>query len=153
MELSYNSKIYVPQAYAYKCATDFDLFESEGFGKLSKFEPRSEIRAPEIGARWRTSAEFQGRPRNFSLQLLELDGPGKLVLGNKSEKYDIEAHFNFDEVGAEETDFSFRLVAKAQSITAKLILQTIQLARARIESSMRADFEAMAMRMEDTFQG
>ena len=151
MELSYQNKINVPQAFAYERATDFGLFEAEGFGKLSKFEPRSEIRAPEIGARWRTSAEFQGRPRNFSLQLLELEEPGKLVLGNKSEKYDIEARFHFNELGEEETEFNFHLVAKAQSITAKLILQTIQLARARIEISMRADFDNMGERMEAAY--
>jgi len=151
MELSYNCTINVPQAFAFTRATDFEKFELEGFGNLGRFEPVSEIRAPEIGARWRTSSEFQGRPRRFSLELFELEPNQKLVLGNKSEKYDIEAHFGFDEISAEETGFSFRLDAKAQSITARLILQTIQLARGRIEKSMQTDFENMARRMETAY--
>ena len=152
MELSYTSIISVPQAFAYQRATDFEKFEAEGFGKLSKFEPTSTIRAPEVGARWRTSSEFQGRPRRFSLQLFTLEPDSKLVLGNKSEKYDVEAHFSFDIRSEEETEFTFALVAKAQSITARLILQTIQLARGRIEQSMQSDFEAMARRMETAYQ-
>lgn len=152
MEISYQSIIKVPQAFAFARATDFERFESEGFGNLAAFEPRSEIRAPKIGARWRTAAEFQGRPRRFSLQLLQLEEPGKMVLGNKSEKYDIEAHFDFVEAGVEETEFHFRLDAKANSITAKLILQTIQLARSRIEKSMEDDFTKMGQQMEAAFQ-
>ncbi len=151
MELTYKTIINVPQAFAFEKATDFARFEREGFGKLSPFEPRSEIKAPGIGARWRTSSEFQGRPRRFSLELFKLDGPEAMVLGNKSEKYDIEAHFLFKEIGEEETEFTFHLDAKAQSITAKLILQTIQLARGRIEKSMQTEFEKMALNMEEAF--
>lgn len=152
MELQYSSVINVPQAFAFERATDFDQFEKEGFGMLAKFEPRAVIRAPEIGARWRTAAEFQGRPRIFSLQLLEMQSPGWLVLGNKSENYDVEAQFKFESTGETQTAFSFKLVAKAQSITSKLILQTLQLARARIEKSMQADFDEMGKKMEAAYQ-
>lgn len=151
MELSYKSTINVPQKFAFARATDFEKFELEGFGKLSRFEPVSDICAPEIGTRWRTSSEFQGRPRRFSLEILALEPHEALVLGNKSEKYDIEAHFGFAEIGPEETGFTFNLAAKAQSITARLILQTIQLARGRIEKSMQSDFQTMAQRMEEAF--
>ena len=151
MELSYSCTINVPQKFAFSRATDFENFELQGFGNLSRFEPVSEVRAPEIGARWRTSSEFQGRPRRFSLELFELEPHSKVVLGNKSEKYDIESEFLFEEVGPEETGFSFNLNAKAQSITARLILQTIQLARARIEKSMQSDFDDMALRMEEAY--
>ncbi len=152
MELFYQSVIKVPQAFAFDRATDFERFETEGFGKLAPFEPRNDIRAPELGARWRTAAEFQGRPRRFSLQLLELADPGTMVLGNKSDKYDVEARFEFTEAGDETTTFDFSLNAKAQSITGKLILQTIQLARARIVKSMQADFDKMAERMEAAYK-
>lgn len=152
MELSYNNTINVPQAFAFARATDFERFEKEGFGNLAPFEPKTDIRAPELGARWRTAAEFQGRPRWFSLELLELEAPGRLVLGNKSEKYDVEAHFLFEPADAQKTNFSFVLNAKAQSITGKLILQTIQLARARIVKSMQSDFDKMAKRMEAAYQ-
>ena len=152
MELQYSIVINVPQRFAFERATDFALFEEKGFGKLDPFERRSDIIAPEIGARWRTAAEFQGRPRRFSIQLLEMDPSEWLVLGNKSEKYDVEARFRFTETGDAQTTFSFHLVAKARSITAKLILQTIQLARGRIEKSMQADFEEMAKKMEASYQ-
>ena len=152
MEMQYSIDINVPQQFAFERATDFALFEAEGFGKLDKFERRSELRAPEIGVRWRTAAEFQGRPRRFSLQLLALEPAELLVLGNKSEKYDVEARFRFTQVNDTQTTFAFHLVAKAQSITAKLILQTIQLARGRIEKSMQADFGEMAQKMEAAYR-
>jgi len=152
MELSYQNTINVPQAFAFDRATDFERFETEGFGNLAPFEPRNDIRAPALGARWRTAAEFQGRPRRFVLELLEIEDTGTLVLGNKSEKYDVEARFVFAESGDAATDFCFTLNAKAQSITGKLILQTIQLARARIMKSMEADFDKMAERMEAAYQ-
>jgi len=152
MELSYSNKINVPQEFAFKRATDFERFEKDGFGNLAPFEPRNDIRPPELGARWRTAAEFQGRPRRFSLELLALEEPGTMVLGNKSEKYDVEARFDFENAGDNVTEFSFVLNAKAQSITGKLILQTIQLARARIVKSMQQDFDAMGVRMETAYQ-
>jgi len=152
MELSYSNTINVPQDFAFDLATDFERFELEGFGNLAPFEPRNDIRAPELGARWRTAADFQGRPRRFSVELLKLEDPGTLVLGNKSEKYDVEAHFDFKAAGDEQTAFTFVLNAKAQSITGKLILQTIQLARARIVKSMQADFDKMAARMEAAYR-
>ena len=151
MELSYSNTINVPQDFAFGRATDFARFEEEGFGNLAPFEPRNDIRAPELGARWRTAAEFQGRPRRFSLELLTLEAPGTMVLGNKSEKYDVEARFSFSAAGDNRTDFTFNLNAKAQSITGKLILQTIQLARARIVKSMQVDFDKMADRMESAY--
>jgi hypothetical protein len=152
MELSYQRIINVPPGYAFARATDFDRFEAEGFGNLAPFEPRNEIRAPEIGARWRTAAEFQGRPRRFSLELIKMEGPRLLVLGNKTEKYDVEARMIFDEAENGATAFDFKLDAKARSITAKLILQTIQLAKGRIAKTMQADFDKMALRMEAAYQ-
>jgi len=152
MELTYSNIIKVPQAFAFDRATDFERFEAEGFGNLAPFEPRNEIRAPEIGAKWRTAADFQGRPRRFWLELLALEDPGTMVLGNKSKKYDVEARFSFVEAEADVTEFTFHLNAKAQSITGKLILQTIQLARARIVKSMQDDFDKMAARMEAAYK-
>jgi hypothetical protein len=152
MELSYCNTINVPLHFAFARASDFERFEVEGFGALAPFEPRNNIRAPALGARWRTAAEFQGRPRRFSLELLEIVEPNMLVLGNKSEKYDVEARFAFTKAGAKSTKFDFTLNAKAQSITGKLILQTIQLARARIVKSMQTEFDKMAESMETAFK-
>ena len=152
MELTYQRIIKVPPAYAFARATDFERFEAEGFGNLAPFEPRNEIRAPEIGARWRTAAEFQGRPRRFSLELLEMAEPNRLVMGNKSDKYDVEAEMIFGAADNHSTAFSFKLNAMARSLTAKLILQTIQLAKGRITKSMQADFDKMAARMEAAYR-
>ena len=152
MELTYQRIINVPPAYAFARATDFERFEAEGFGNLAPFEPRNDIRAPELGARWRTAAEFQGRPRRFSLELIEMSGPERLVLGNKSDKYDVEAKMAFQDAPDGATAFSFTLTAMARSITAKLILQTIQLAKGRITKSMQADFDKMATQMEAAYR-
>ncbi len=153
MKFDYNSTINVPVEFAYARATDFDKFESEGFGVMSKFEPIGDISAPEIGARWKVQSEFQGRQRKFSLQLRELLENEAVVLGNGSDKFDIEARFSFGKIDDENTDFTFEINSSASTITGRLIMQTMQLARSRIEKKLAVDFDAMRDRMEAEYHG
>ncbi|MBL4806739.1 MAG: hypothetical protein JKY31_05535 [Rhodobacteraceae bacterium] len=153
MKFEYTSTINVPIEFAYARATDFDKFEQEGFGNIDKFEPTGDIRAPEIGAKWKVRAEFQGRQRRFSLALRELSENEAVVFGNGTDKFDVEARFNFVKVDDENTDFLFEINSSAKTITGRLIMQTLQLARSRIERKLAVDFDAMRDRMEADYRG
>lgn len=148
MKFDYKTTINVPVEFAYARLTDFDKFEKEGFGNISKFKPVGDIAAPAIGAKWKLRSEFQGRQRSFSLQLRELIENESVVLGNGSDKFDVEASFGLSKVDPENTGFVFEINASAKTITGRLIMQTMQLARSRIEKKLCVDFDAMRDRME-----
>lgn len=153
MKFDYKTTINVPVEFAYARLTDFDKFEKDGFGNMSKFTPVGDIAAPEIGAKWKVRSEFQGRQRSFSLQLRQLLQNESVVLGNGSDKFDVEACFNLEKQDDENTGFMFELNASAKTITGRLIMQTMQLARSRIEKKLAADFESMRDRMETEYHG
>ncbi len=147
MKLSYSGTIKTPVEFAYKYASDFDRLEQNGFGSMAPFKPVGDVRAPELGARWKSAVDFQGKPRRFSLELRELVENDRIVLGNASEKFDVDATYRFAPDG-EGTKFDFELTAEAKTITSRLIMQTLQLARARIESAITADFKKMTADIE-----
>ncbi len=153
MKFDYKSTINVPVEFAYSRATDFEKFQQDGFGNISKFEPVGDILAPDIGARWKVQSEFQGRQRRFSLELRELLENQAVVFGNGSDKFDVEASFNFSRIDDLNTGFVFEINSSAKTITGRLIMQTMQLARGRIEKKLAVDFDAMRDRMEAEFHG
>ncbi len=148
MKFDYKTTINVPVEYAFARLTDFDKFEKEGFGNISKFTPVGDISAPNIGAKWKVRSEFQGRQRSYALQLRKLVANETVVLGNGSDKFDVEACFGLSKMDSTKTNFTFELNASAKTITGRLIMQTMQLARSRIEKKLSADFDAMRDRME-----
>ena len=153
MKFNYKSTIKVPVEFAYAKATDFEKFESEGFGNMSKFDPVGDVKAPKIGARWKVQSEFQGRQRKFALELRELLKNEAVILGNGSDKFDVEARFRFKKIDDQNTDFEFEIDSSAKTITGRLIMQTMQLARSRIEKKLTVDFDAMRDRMESDYHG
>jgi len=153
MKFDYKSTINVPVEYAYERLTDFDKFEAEGFGNISKFKPVGDICAPEIGARWKVRSEFQGRQRKFSLELRKLLANEAVVFGNGTDKFDVEAGFFLSRIDAENTGFLFEINSSATTITGRLIMQTMQLARSRIEKKLATDFDEMRDRMEADYHG
>lgn len=152
MKFDYSRIIDVPVGFAFDQATDFNKFEAVGIGSMSPFVPTGDIRAPQIGARWKITSEFQGRDRRYSLELRELVKNERVVLGNGSQKFDVEAVFTFTPAQNEATLFGFAFEASAKTITGRLILQTLQLARGRIEGKMSESFDKMATEIESSHQ-
>ncbi|MCF6305106.1 MAG: SRPBCC family protein [Rhodobacteraceae bacterium] len=152
MKFDYKTTVNAPVEFVFARLTDFEKFEKVGFGNISKFKPIGDIAAPEIGAKWKLRSEFQGRQRSFSLQLRELIENKSVVLGNGSDKFDVEASFGLAKIDDENTGFIFEINSSAKTITGRLIMQTMQLARSRIEKKLATDFDAMRDRMEADYQ-
>jgi len=153
MKFDYKTTINVPVEFAYARLTDFDKFEKDGFGNISEFKPVGDIAAPDIGAKWKVRSEFQGRQRSFSLQLRQLLPNESVVLGNGTDKFDVEASFGLSKIDDGNTGFVFEINSSAKTITGRLIMQTMQLARSRIEKKLVVDFDAMRDRMEAEYHG
>lgn len=146
MHLEQSRIIAVPQDTAFAAASDFKRFEREGAGG-AKFT-RLDSGAIKVGAQWQVDAEFRGRPRKFTIKLVEYAPSDKLVFTTGSSKFDVHITYRFSAAGDARCQMVMSIDTAARSLAGRLIFQTLQLARGRFERYLSDAVERMASQME-----
>ena len=90
------------------------------------------------GAAWHTVVHVRGRRRDADAQLVAVERPNLLRLEGKSGGMLMETNLEFDAIGPQTTEVEIVVNLRARSMSAKLLLSSFRLARARIVRGMRA---------------
>jgi hypothetical protein len=89
------------------------------------------------GAAWQTVFSFRGRRRDADAQVVEVERPNLLRLECKSGGMLIETNVEFTKLTPETTEVRVVVNLRARSMSAKVLLSSLRLARSRIVRGMR----------------
>lgn len=150
MILEQSRQIAVPQEFAFAAASDFARFEREGAGgaKFTRIDTGNPV---QVGAQWRVDAEFRGRPRRFTIKLVEFSPSNRQVFSTGSSKFDVHVTYEIEATGPESCTLTMRIDTAARSLAGRLIFQTLQLARSRFERYLAEALARMASQMETEY--
>ncbi|EPX79533.1 SRPBCC family protein [Salipiger mucosus] len=137
MEFSTREDIEAPLDRVFAALTDFDRIERQVMRRgieVQRTDTRSE---PGEGMAWTASFRFRGKPREAEVTLTEYDPPNLMVYRMVSGGLEARTRLDFVALSPSRTRIAMTIEVTAKTLSARLIVQSIKLARANVEKRFR----------------
>jgi carbon monoxide dehydrogenase subunit G len=152
MKITSRQDIEAPVAFVYDALKDFDYWERAALRHGADVTRTNGAQATGPGLGWLIRFPFRGKDRKLTLRVVSLDAPGQLVFAGSGGSFDGTAVVDLLELGAKRTRLSMTTEVKPQGLAARLVLQTIKLARGRMQGRVDKRVAAIAMEIEERFR-
>jgi hypothetical protein len=152
MKITSRQDIEAPISFVYDALKDFDYWERAAMRRGADV---TRTNAPQItgpGLSWLIRFSFRGKDRKLALQLVTLQVPGQLGFTGAGGSFDGTASVDLMELGAKRTRLSLVAEAKPRGLAARLVLQSLKLARGRTQGRLDMRVAAIAMDIEERFR-
>lgn len=138
MKFSTQEVLDVPAAAAFALLTDFERFESVAARRGVEVRRTDALADPGVGLAWDATFEVRGRRRSISLQVVRYQPPDLLMLEFTSEGLRGETRVELISLGAEKTRAMISLEMRPATLAARLLLQSLKLAKSRLTRRYKA---------------
>ncbi len=148
MRLSTKQDVDAPLAQVWAIVADFDGWERAALRRGADVSRDDSHRPATLGSEWRLGFLYRGKPRKMQVQLNRLDQPQHIGLHFLSAALEGEAHVELIEMAARRTRLHVVTELKPLNLGARLYLQSLRLARNRVERKYHDRITAFAHEIE-----
>ncbi|MCT8161525.1 SRPBCC family protein [Pseudoruegeria sp. SHC-113] len=148
MKLSANEDIEAPIDAVFRAVTDFDFFERTALRRGVEVS-RTEGTMPH----WKLGFEYRGKARTLEADLLELQAPSTVKFRGKMGGIFGDLDVELVPLSKNRTRLSVATDLKAQSLTGKLLLQSLKLAKTKITKRYKKRVGSFAADVEKRLGG
>jgi len=145
MKFSTREDIEAPIADVFRAISDFDGFERSALRRGAEVSRTDALTAPGQGMMWKAQFPFRNRTRAADLELVEFDAPNSLALFTTISGLEAILVIDLVEMSRTRTRMHLSLDVKPKTISARLAVQSMRLAKANLTKKFRkraADFAA-----------
>ncbi len=145
MKLATREDIDAPIEAVFEQLSDFDGFERAILRRGAEVQRTDTLAEPGAGMAWKTTFGFRGRQREVRIELDELTPPDRLSASVRSPGFEIDLLIDLVAMSKTRTRMNFALDARPKTVPARLMIQSLKLARQGMLRRFRkriADFAA-----------
>lgn len=153
MKFSAKQDIEAPIAFVFQSLSDFEAWERAGMRRGAEIARSDKLRSVGPGMSWKVSFMFRGKQRKMDVQLVNITAPSKLEFSALSGAIDADMTFELVEMSAKRTRLHAVSNVKPLTLTAKLFIQSLRLARARADRRYAQRMQQLALDIEDRYRG
>jgi len=151
MKFSTNKAVEAPVDFAFDKASDFDALAGRARSYGATVTPRFEGDAVP-GAAWDITFQFRGRDREVFATLTALDAPNHYALQTVMEGLVAETKVALKPLSPTRTQLHVGCTLRANTLTARLLLQSLKLAKGRLSRRFEARVADYANLMSDAYR-
>lgn len=133
MRFATKQDIEAPVADVFRIMSDFETWERAAMRRGAEVARLDKLRTTAAGMRWSTRFSYRSKPRTMELELTQIDSPQLLRFAGISQAIEGVVSMDLMELGVKRTRMHVVLDVSPRSLTARLFLQSLRLARARID--------------------
>jgi len=132
MKFSSKEDIEAPIAFVFEAITDFDALERQALRRGADIQRTDKLKTTGTGMAWRASFPFRGKDRKAEAKLVAYDIPHGV--GFVSETGGLHGNIKVDlvELSPRRTRISVELDLAPNSLSARLLLQSLRLAKTNL---------------------
>lgn len=130
MKFSAREDIEAPIDHVFQIVTDFDAFERQALRRGADVK-RLDQGPPTVGSAWDVSFTFRGKERRLTATLTQMDPQG-LLIDAVSPNIDAATQIELVPLSPARTRLAISIELKAKTLTARLMLQSLKLAKASL---------------------
>jgi hypothetical protein len=142
MKLTAKTDLDAPVGFAYDTLSDFAQWEREAVRRGIDIE-RVGGPAAGVGAAWRISGRFRGKPRKLTLQVREIVPGDRVDYQFDSPSADGTILVEVSPLSTRRCRVRLQIEVKPKTLAARLFLNTIRLAKGRVEAKLEARLMAL----------
>jgi carbon monoxide dehydrogenase subunit G len=155
MKLVSRHDIEAPVDFVFQALSDFDYWERVAMRRGAEV-----VRAdrPKLGGRpgtdpvWQVRFTLRGKDRKITLRVVEVTAPARLAFDGAGQMFDGQGAVDLIALGGKRTRLTMASDIKPKTIAARLIIQSLKLARRRVQARLDKRVGALAADIEGRWQ-
>lgn len=148
MRISAKQDVELPLARVWATLADFDGWERAALRRGAEVTRIDAQRHVVVGSNWSLRFAYRGRDRKMQLHLTRLDQPHHIGLEFRSAALEGQVQVELIEMAARRTRLHVITELKPMNLGARLYLQSLRLARSRVERKYQDRIAALAHEIE-----
>ena len=152
MKLTAKYDVEAPAAFAFAQLADFEGWERAAMRRGAEVMRQDTLTRVGPGMTWSTQFQYRGKERLVTIRLDAIKPSTTLALTGVSRLLDGVMTIEVLDLAAKRARIEVRLDLKPKTIAARLYLQTLRLARARVERSFAQRVAQLTVEIEDRFR-
>jgi uncharacterized protein YndB with AHSA1/START domain len=133
MKVTSRHDIEAPVAFVFQTLTDFDGWERSAMRRGSDVVRTDKMTAVGVGLAWLVRFRFRGKDRRLAITLTGIDAPSRVSFAMTGGLFDTTSIIDLMELGANRTRLVMVGEARPKTLGARLVLQSLRLARGRVQ--------------------
>ncbi|WP_172299574.1 SRPBCC family protein [Pseudoruegeria sp. HB172150] len=129
--------------------SDFDSFERQALRRGAEVTRTDGQGAPGIGSEWEVTFTFRGRPREIEAKIAEFDRPNTLSIDSHSGGLDGQLRAELLALSPRRTRLMVSLDLRPRNLAARLMIQSMKLAKSKISKRFANRIYDFAKHIED----
>jgi hypothetical protein len=152
MKFKVSEDVDAPADMTWARFTDFSGIEAEALGRGAELARVGNWSTAAQGCQWRGSAKIRGRARPVTSEITTLSGPDTCVITTVVGGMEAVYEMTFIELRADMTRVQVVLDLSANTLSARLALQTLKLARGRVMQRLQGLLARTGNLAEDDYR-
>jgi hypothetical protein len=153
MKLAAKYDVEAPAAFVFAQLTDFDGWERAAMRRGADVMRTDALRSIGPGMTWDAQFHYRNKDRKTTIRLDAIQPINHLAMSGKSAPVDGVLAIDILDLGAKRTRVEVKLEVKPNTIAARIYVQSLRLARARVERGFAQRVAQLAVEIEDRFRG
>ncbi|CUH52403.1 SRPBCC family protein [Shimia sp. R11_0] len=151
MELTGREDIDVPIDQAFEMLTDVEVYERAALRRGAEVTRQDSLAKAGVGAKWDIAFEFRGKPREMQLEIISFDSPNEIGMQAKLQGLETDIKVELVALSRTKTRIQFWSGMRAKSLSARLLLQSLKLARGNLNTRLSKRLAALREDLQDRY--
>ena len=152
MKLATKYDVEAPAGFVFAQLADFEGWERAAMRRGAEVMRTDTLRSVAPGLTWEAQFQYRGKERHTTIRLDTLTSTRHLALTATSNLLDGVMAIALLDLAAKRTRVEVRLEIKPKTIAARIYVQTLRLARARVERGFAQRIAQLAVEIEDRYK-
>lgn len=152
MKLVAKYNVEAPAAFVFEQIADFDKWERAAMRRGADVMRTDTLRNPGPGMTWASHFSYRGKERDVTFRIDALLPSSSLGLTAMSATIDGVVTVDILDLAANRTRIEARLELKPKTLATRIYVQSLRLARSRVERSFAQRVAQLAVEIEERFR-
>lgn len=152
MKLTAKTDVEAPLGFVYASLTDHAAWEREAVQRGAIIERPSGMPLFGVGAGWSVQMPFRGKVRKFLVRIDDLAPDQRIVFVLQGQAVDGGSVLEVSALSPRRTRLRVVLEVKPRTLAARLFLNTLRLARGRVQARFDLRAGQLGARLQDSYQ-
>ena len=152
MIFSTKEDIEAPIDAVFKAVSNFDAFEHSALRRGAKVQRVNRKTHPSTSLAWDVRFTFRGKKRDMLIELIEHDAPNRLLAQSQSGGIEGGLQMNLVALSSNRTRLLIETEIKPKTLSARLMVQSMRLAKNKLTRRYRLKVADFANDIEDRYK-
>lgn len=152
MKLTTKQDIDAPADFVFAQLSDFDSWERAAMRRGIEVDRTDKLTIPGPGMAWTAKFRYRGRDRRLDLKVVRMDSEGQVNFAITSPTSDGTLGVELVSMAAKRTRAFVTVEAMPKTFTAKLFVQSLKLAKSRVDKKLVQRAGQLAAEIEERYR-